>query len=89
MNKKGLGLNDIAIPGVPYENRMGTDDANLAVSNKFFGKEYLDDHNSNSLPIASKRNEAPEEAAYEKDPVAEKYFQKLLKLRSDKKNRNK
>ena len=87
MKKKALGLNDIAIPGVPYENRLGTDDANLAISNRFFGKEFSDDHNENSSPVIKKRTEHPEDAAYEEDPHAEEYFKQLLKMRSEKSKR--
>jgi hypothetical protein len=87
MNKKALGLNDIAIPGVPYENRQGTDAPNMDASNRFFGKEFSDDHNENSLPVVKKRKEVPEDSGYEEDPVAAKYFQYLLKMRSEKKSR--
>lgn len=85
MKKKALGLNDLAIPGAPYENRVGTDPANMAISNRFFGKEFSDDHNENALPIVKKRHEVPEDAGYEEDPVAAKYFEYLLEMRKKKK----
>jgi len=85
MKKTALGLNDIAIPGAPYENRTGVDPANSAISNRFFGKEFSDDHNENALPIVKKRHEVPEDAGYEEDPAAAKYFQYLLKMRRKKK----
>lgn len=89
MNKKALGLNDMAIPGAPYENRQGTDAGNMAISNRFFGKEFSDDHNENALPVVKKRKEVPEDSAYEEDPAAAKYFEYLLKMRSEKKSRRK
>lgn len=89
MKKKALGLNDMAIPGAPYENRTGMDAANSATSNRFFGKEFSDDHNENAVPIVKKRHEVPEDTGYEEDPVAAKYFQYLLKMRKKKKARRK
>ena len=85
MKKKALGLNDLAIPGAPYENRTGTDPANMAISNRFFGKEFSDDHNENALPIVKKRHEVPEDAGYVEDPAAAKYFEYLLGMRKKKK----
>jgi hypothetical protein len=89
MKKTALGLNDMAIPGIPYENRQGTDAGNMAVSNRFFGKEFSDDHNENALPVVKKTKEVPEDSAYEEDPAAAKYFEYLLKMRSEKKSRRK
>jgi hypothetical protein len=87
MKKKALGLNDMAIPGVPYGNREGMQQDDFAVSNRFFGKEDGDNKNQNSQPIIKKRFETPEDAAYEEDPVASKYFEYLLKMISEKKSR--
>ena len=89
MKKKALGLNDLAIPGAPYENRTGTDPANMAISNRFFGKEFSDDHNENALSVVKKRYEVPEDAGYVEDPVASKYFEYLLKMRRKKKSNRK
>jgi hypothetical protein len=89
MKKQALGLNDIAIPGVPYANREGMQDDDLAVSNRFFGKEDADNKNQNSQPIIKKRFETPEDAAYQEDPAATKYFEYLLKMRAKKKSRRK
>jgi hypothetical protein len=89
MKKKALGLNDMAIPGIPYENRTGTDEGNMAISNRFFGKEFSDDKNESALPVVKKTKEVPEDVAYEEDPSAAKYFEYLLKMRSDKKSRRK
>lgn len=87
MKKQALGLNDIAIPGVPYANREGMQDDDLAVSNRFFGKEDADNKNQNSQPIIKKRFENPEDAYYQEDPAAAKYFEYLLKMRSEKRSR--
>jgi hypothetical protein len=88
MKKIALGLNDIAIPGAPYANRMGAGPDDMAISNRFYGKEYADDKNENTLPIVKKTKETPEDVAYEEDPVAVKYFEYLLKMRSEKKARS-
>ncbi len=87
MKKEALGLNDIAIPGVPYENRMGMTDADLAISNRFFGKEspINDEKMENDDPIVFKRRTSFEDGAYEEDLLAKKYFDWLLKLRDKKK----
>ena len=87
MKKEALGLNDMAIPGIPYANREGMQDDDLAVSNRFFGREDADNKNQNSQPIITKRFETPEDAAYQEDPAAAKYFNYLLKMRSEKKSR--
>ena len=89
MKKQALGLNDIAIPGVPYANREGMQDDDLAVSNRFFGREDADNKNQNSQPIINKGSETSEDAAYKKDPAAAKYFEYLLKMRAKKKSHRK
>jgi len=91
MKKTALGLNDMAIPGVPYANRQGLQDDDFAVSNRFFGKESQTDDEKieNDDPIVYKRRTSFEEAASEEDIMAKKYFEKLLKIREDKVKRRK
>lgn len=86
MKKEALGLNDMAIPGVPYANRMGTKDEDLAISNRFFGQEDRDNMNQNSQPVITKRFEHQEDTVYVPDPHADKYFNFLLKMRTKKKS---
>ena len=91
MKKTALGLNDMAIPGVPYANRQGLQDDDFSVSNRFFGKESQtnDENIENDDPIVYKRRTSFEEVANERDIMAEKYFEKLLKIRDDKLKRRK
>lgn len=71
---------EMGIPGLPLANRgdsggQGPEDA--AISNRFFGGEDHDDHNSNAQPVIKKRNERVDDPAYDVDDVATKYFDLL------------
>lgn len=81
---------EMGIPGLPLANRgdsggQGPEDA--AISNRFFGGEDRDDHNSNAQPIVYKTHERHEECQ-SNDVAADEYFkylyQKVMKRRLSK-----
>ncbi len=87
MKKKALGLGDMAIPWLDYANREGLQQDDLEKYDRFFGGKDIDDSNENVHPAISKRHIHPEDAAYEGDEVAKKYFDYLLKMQRNKKNK--
>ena len=89
MRKKALGLGDMSIPGLDYDNRTGLTDNELEKYDRFFGGKDLSETNTDVLPTTFKTSEHPEDRAYEDDEKAKQYFDYLFNRVKEKERTNK